>query len=162
MDVRLAEKEDIDALMEMFGHSRSLMRKAGNVVQWTNGYPQRELILESIENSQQYVFMQNGEPVGTFWFLVGEDPYYTVIDNGQWLNDWPYGVIHRIASNGKAKGIAESCLRWCFSQHPNIRVDTHETNLAMRHVLEKSGFTECGIVYVADGTQRLAFQKAAG
>ena len=74
MDVRLAKKEEIDTLMEMFDHSRTLMRRAGNLVQWTNGYPQRELILESIRRGQQYVFIQNSEPVGTFWFIVGQDP----------------------------------------------------------------------------------------
>lgn len=41
--------------------------------------------------------------VGTFCFIVGEDPTYAVIDNGKWLNDAPYGVIHRMASNGKRK-----------------------------------------------------------
>ena len=159
MNVRLAEKEEIDALMGMFEHSRTLMRKQGNLVQWKNGYPQRELILKSIEKNEQYVFVENDELVGTFWFIVGEDPYYARIDNGRWLNDRPYGVIHRIATNGKAKKIAESCFRWCFAQHPNIRVDTHETNLSMRHVLKKLDYTECGTIYVADGTPRLAFQK---
>lgn len=162
LEVRLAQKEEIDTLMEMFDYSRNLMRQAGNMVQWTNGYPKKDLILESIGRHEQYAFVRGGVLVGTFCFILGEDPFYKYIENGEWLNDLPYGVIHRIASNGKAKGIAEACFRWCFGCHPNIRVDTHETNGAMRHVLAKLGYTECGTVYVADGTPRLAFQKTSG
>ena len=29
----------------------------------------------------------------------------------------------------------------------------------MRHLLEKNGFKECGIIYVEDGTPRIAFQR---
>ncbi len=159
MEIRPAREEEIDFLMEMFDYSRNLMRKHGNSVQWVNGYPKREMILDSIERGEQYVLLRENEPVGTFCFILDEDPFYIQIENGQWLNDLPYGVIHRIASNGKAKGIAETCFRWCIARHPNIRVDTHETNRAMRHVLQKLGYTQCGIVHVADGTPRLAFQK---
>ncbi|WP_245586329.1 GNAT family N-acetyltransferase [Olivibacter sitiensis] len=163
MEIRSAKEEEIDLLMDIFDHSRQLMRSNGNTVQWTNGYPQRELILQSIAQGEQYVFVEEDELVGTFCFIRGEDPdpNYAYIEHGQWLNDRPYGVIHRIATNGKVKGIAEACFRWCFEQHPNIRVDTYQTNLAMQHILRKLGYTECGIIYVADGTPRLAFHKAA-
>ncbi len=39
----------------------------------------------------------------SFAFILGEDPTYQQID-GAWLNDQPYGTIHRIAGNGKIKG----------------------------------------------------------
>ena len=31
----------------------------------------------------------------------------------------------------------------------------------MQHLLEKNGFTRCGIIHVADGTPRIAYQKLA-
>lgn len=137
------------------------MRESGNTVQWTNGYPSKELIVQSINSGYNYVITEDEQIAATFDFIIDADPNYSYIENGNWLNDEKYGVIHRLASNGKAKGVAQFCFEWCFSQFPNIRIDTHETNLPMRKVLEKLGYQECGIIYVSDGTPRLAFQKCS-
>lgn len=158
MEIRKSNSEDINEIMNCIDFARKLMRDSGNSVQWTNGYPSKELMLESIENGFNFLIVENGEVVATFDFIIGNDPNYSVIENGAWLNDDPYGVIHRLASNGKAKGVAKFCFEWCFSQFPNIRIDTHETNITMQKVLEKLGYQKCGIIYVADGTPRLAYQ----
>ena len=105
------------------------------------------------------MILENDEIVAAFDFIIGDDPTYKMIENGTWLNDEKYGVIHRIASNGKARGVAQFCFQWCFSQFPNIRIDTHESNIPMQTLLEKVGDQECGIIYIADGTARWAFQK---
>lgn len=159
MEIRKSNPEDINQIMSCIDKARQLMRESGNLIQWTNGYPSKELMSESIKNGFNFLIFENNEVVATFDFIIGDDPNYSVIENGAWLNDEKYGVIHRLASNGKAKGVAKFCFEWCFSQFPNIRIDTHETNIAMQKVLEKLGYEKCGIVYVADGTPRLAFQK---
>ena len=41
----------------------------------------------------------------------------------------------------------------------HLRIDTHEDNLVMQHVLEKNGFTKCGIIYLESGDPRLAYEK---
>ena len=69
-----------------------------------------------------------------------------------------YGVIHRLATNGKQKGVSEACLDWCFQRWPNVRVDTHRDNKVMQHILTKYGFQRCGIIYVNNGTERIAYQ----
>jgi len=160
MEIRKSNPEGINEIMHCINTARQLMRESGNQIQWTNGYPSRELMLESIENGFNFLIFENDEVVATFDFIIGNDPNYDVIENGTWLNDEKYGVIHRLASNGKARGVAKFCFEWCFSQFPNIRIDTHETNIPMQKVLEKLGYEKCGIIYVADGTPRLAFQKA--
>lgn len=159
MEIRKSNPEDIHEVMECIDTARQLMRESGNFTQWTNGYPSEELMLESIENGFNFLILENNKIVATFDFIIGDDKNYSVIENGAWLNDEKYGVIHRLASNGKARGVARFCFEWCFSQFPNIRIDTHETNIAMQKVLEKLGYEKCGIIYVADGTPRLAFQK---
>jgi len=159
MEIRKSNPEDINQIMDCIGTARQLMRESGNQIQWTNGYPSRELMLENIENGFNFLILENDEVVATFDFIIGNDPNYDVIENGSWLNDEKYGVIHRLASNGKAKGVAKFCFGWCFNQFPNIRIDTHETNIPMQKVLEKLGYEKCGIIYVADGTPRLAFQR---
>lgn len=161
MEIRQSTPEDINEIMDCIKTARQLMRESGNTVQWTNGYPSEELMLDSIGKGYNYLIINNGETVATFDFIIGDDPNYSLIENGAWLNDEKYGVIHRLASNGKARGVAQFCFEWCFQQLPNIRIDTHETNIAMQKVLEKLGYQKCGIIYVADGTPRLAFQKIA-
>ncbi len=159
MEIRKSTPEDIDLIMECISIARQSMRANGNNVQWINGYPSKELMLESVKNGFNYLVFNGENVVATFDFIIGDDPNYAIIENGKWLDEEKYGVIHRLASNGKAKGVAQFCFEWCFTQFPNIRIDTHETNTPMQKVLERLGYQPCGIIHVADGTPRLAFQK---
>lgn len=158
--IRPAGLEDLPLVMEIYDYARAFMRANGNVTQWVNGYPSEELIRQEIQDGHSFVCTDgDGEIVGTFCFILGDDPTYQQIYDGAWLNDEPYGVIHRMGTNGRRKGIAEACLNWSFQQSVNIRVDTHRDNLVMQHILEKNGFKRCGIIYVRDGTERIAYQK---
>ena len=161
MTIRPATIEDLGAIHEAFDCARQFMRETGNATQWTEGYPSDALVRSSIERGCQYVCMDGDLLLGTFYFAVEEDPTYAIIYDGQWLNDRPYGVVHRMASNRNRKGIADFCLQWCYEQCPNIRVDTHRDNLVMQHILRKHGYTPCGTVIVHNGTERLAFQLSA-
>lgn len=160
INIRQTECHDLKDVMAIYASARKFMQEHGNPNQWINGYPSEEYILQEINDKHSFV-CEDGEGaiVGTFCFIIGEDPTYAHIENGEWLNDAPYGTIHRIASNGKEKGISERCIQWCYAQHNNIRVDTHRENLIMQHVLKKNGFKECGIIYVSNGTPRIAYQK---
>ena len=160
MKIRSAQPEDIDMIMEVYAAAKLFMCKSGNKNQWTNGYPPRDLIMTDIRAGNCYVCTgSDNEIVGTFFYKQGPDVTYQQIYDGKWLNDHPYGVVHRLAGSGKAKGVASHCLDWCFNQCKNIRVDTHRDNAVMRNILKKNGYTFCGIIYVANGTERLAFQK---
>ena len=88
--------------------------------------------------------------------LLGAD--YQVIE-GAWLNEEPYGVVHRITSDGTVKGAASACLTWAFGQCGNLKIDTHRANVVMQNMLKKNGFQSCGIIHVQDGSERLAYQK---
>ena len=84
------------------------------------------------------------------------------IEDGQWLDDTlPYGTVHRLASAGKHKGVASAVLDWSMEHCQSLRADTHADNKIMQHLLEKNGFTRCGIIHVADGSPRFAYQKLA-
>mgnify|MGYP001130614277 CR=1 FL=1 len=158
--IRLATQEDLNALIDIFNHARKFMQENGNPNQWINGYPSSQIISEEINQKHCYVYQkEDGEILATFCFIQGEDPTYLLIENGSWLNNDPYYVIHRLATAGKQKGMAKLCFDWCFSQCNNIRVDTHEDNKVMQHVLEKYGFIRCGIIYHHNGTPRIAYQK---
>ena len=148
---------DLDAVMAVYEVARKSMRETGNLHQWINGYPSRRLIVADIEASNSYVVEYSGQIAGVFTFIVGEDPTYAKIE-GKWLNDAPYGTIHRIASAGIVRGVADTCLDFCKRQGVSIRIDTHADNIPMLNWINKSGFTYCGIIYVEDGSPRKAFQ----
>ena len=41
----------------------------------------------------------------------------------------------------------------------SICADTHRDHRIMQHLLEKHGFTYCGVIYLASGDERLAYQR---
>lgn len=161
LTVRPAVEEDLPAMMEVYDTARRFMRKSGNQRQWINGYPGLELVSEDIRHGQSFVCTQGEKIVAVFCFFVGDDPSYHEIREGSWLNDAPYGVVHRLGASGTIPGAGRFCLDWSFARCGNLRIDTHGDNLVMQHVLEKNGFDRCGLITIEDGTQRVAFQKSA-
>ncbi|SFF59084.1 hypothetical protein SAMN04487885_103202 [Clostridium cadaveris] len=159
MNIRNAATEDINQLLEIYSYAKRVQCETGNPNQWLNGYPKRELIEEDILNNICYVIEEDKNIVGVFVFIVGEDPTYKVITCGKWINDKPYGTIHRIASSGEKKGIFDECVKWCFKKCGNLRIDTHEDNKIMQNILCKNGFEYCGQITVEDGSPRRAYQK---
>lgn len=161
MEIRKAKPSDLPALMLVYNGARKYMRESGNLVQWTKGYPGEAVILNDIQNGNSYVCMDEGRIAGVFSLIFGEDPTYMKIYAGQWQNDRPYGTVHRIAVQSHNKGVASYCLDWCFNKCGNVKIDTHRDNLPMQKLLLKNGFIYCGIIYLPDGSERLAYQKAA-
>lgn len=160
MEIRKARSFEVEKLLPLYARGRMLMRESGNRNQWIDGYPQRSLIEEDVRRGVCYVACQGTSFMAVFTLLEEEEPTYRVIEEGDWLNDEPYGTLHRIAASGQGKGIGRQCIRWCLAKCRNLRVDTHEDNTPMRHVLETEGFTQCGRIYVEDGSPRIAYQKA--
>ena len=159
MEVRKTTPQDLPRILEIYGHAREQMRRTGNPTQWGDSYPARETLEDDIQRGVSYVLEEGGDLAGVFMFTLGDDPTYQLIEEGAWLNDGPYGTIHRIAGSGAGKGIFRECLAYCLARIPNIRIDTHRDNAAMRHLLEKHGFRKCGVIYVEDGSPRIAYQK---
>jgi len=162
MIIRPTTYADLDALLAIFAYARAQMAADGNPTQWGDGYPTREQLENDIQRGVSYVIVHEGVPCATFVFIIGEDPTYHYIEDGQWLDDTlPYGTIHRIASNGEQRGIFHTVLHWCSAQCHNIRIDTHQDNKRMIHLIEQAQFTRCGIIYTHDHSPRIAYQKSA-
>lgn len=158
MVVRKAKRSELDEIMGIYASARIFMKAHGNPFQWGDNRPERAVIEKDLEAGHLYVCTLRDKIGCVMSFAVTEEPTYAVID-GKWLNEKPYGVIHRIASNGTGKGMAAHCIAWAYEKQPNIRIDTHADNIPMQSLLKKLGFTCCGIIRVADGTKRLAYQK---
>jgi predicted GNAT family N-acyltransferase len=156
--IRHANIEDLETIMSIYESARQFMRSRGNASQWANGYPSEELLREDIAKGHLFVGCNSTDQIlYVFAFIIGDDSTYQKI-NGAWLNDKPYGTIHRLASAGVTNGVFQHCLDYCLTQIDEIRVDTHSDNTPMRKALERVGFKRCGIIYVADGTPRIAYQ----
>ena len=91
-------------------------------------------------------------------FIPGPDPTYAVVYDGAWLNENNYSVIHRIAVAKPGKGVAKFFLDWAFRQSGTVRIDTHRDNVIMHHILKNYGFVFCGIIHLANGDPRDAYQ----
>ena len=88
------------------------------------------------------------------------DPSFNTIENGAWKNNEPYGVVHRIASDGSRKGTGSCCIKWTYEQCGHLRMDTHSDNIPMQKLLEKLGFEKRGIIHVKqDNYPRFAYEK---
>ncbi|MBE6991525.1 MAG: GNAT family N-acetyltransferase [Ruminococcaceae bacterium] len=163
MEIRKSTETDFDAIMGIYAYARSFMAEHGNPNQWgPTNWPPEELIHSDIAAGNSYVCISDGRVVGTFYFIYGKDidPTYAVIEDGDWLDNSPYGVVHRLAGDGSVKGIGEACLEWVSGQCGHIRVDTHGDNKVVQNLLKKLGFTHCGTIYVEeDDYPRLAFEK---
>ena len=163
MEIRKSTEGDLPRIMEIYARARRFMAEHGNPNQWgPTNWPPEALIRRDIARGDSYVCVHEGRVAGTFFFIHGKDiePTYARITDGAWLDDGPYGVVHRIASDGSAKGVGAFCLNWAYARCGHLRIDTHGDNVVMQRLLERLGFTHCGTIYVEeDDYPRLAYEK---
>ncbi|MBP3402195.1 MAG: GNAT family N-acetyltransferase [Clostridia bacterium] len=160
MNIRPATLADVEAAAEIYDNARAFMRESGNPTQWPGAYPAREDIIDGINSGVSYVCCENDEIVATFHFEENaRDAVYKNIFDGEWKSNDPYAVIHRIAVKYHGRGIVDYCFSECFRRFPNLKIDTHEDNIPMQKCLRRAGFDYCGIVFLQDGSKRLAYQK---
>ena len=158
--VRLAERADFEAIWGVYMEAREFMRQTGNPSQWGDFYPTVSMLEQDIERKELYVVDREEGICGVFLLANGPDPWYAEIDDGEWQSDAPYYVIHRVAAKSAAKGIFAECLAFALSKDQHLRIDTHEDNKVMQHILEKNGFVRCGIVYVHERrSPRIAYER---
>jgi hypothetical protein len=158
MNIRQAKMSDLAAIMELYAYARDFMKENGNPSQWKDLYPSKALIESDIKKKECFVGVDlNGSIRCVFAFIIGSDSTYDYIEDGQWLNEDLYGTIHRIASDGIIKDVFSQCINFCSERIDNIRIDTHRDNKIMQHQIMKNGFEKCGIIYVEDGSERIAY-----
>lgn len=156
--IQKAELSQLPQLMAIYEKARIFMARSGNLDQWGTAYPPEEMIRQDILDGKCYVNLHSEHIRAVFYYAVETDPTYGYIE-GAWLNDAPYGVIHRIAVGDSGKGVAAECFAFAAQHCENLRIDTHEKNIPMQRCLAKNGFTRCGIIYLEDGDPRIAYQK---
>ena len=166
MKIRKSTEQDLGRIMDIYRYARQFMADHGNPNQWgPTCWPPETLIRKDIADGNSYVCTNDtGSVVGTFFFTCGADiePTYRKITEGRWLDDSPYGVVHRIASDGSQRGVGMFCINWAYDQCGHLRIDTHNDNIVMQNLVRKLGFVHCGTIHVLeDDAPRLAYEKSA-
>ncbi len=159
--IRKAKKEELNRILEIYDIARAFMRANGNMHQWDGPYPGAEDLSDDIKDGNLYALEENGRICGCFALIAGIDPTYGRIDDGSWKSDAPYAAIHKVASDGTTKGFFTKCVAFARERYNHLRVDTHHDNLPMQHVILKNSFEYRGIIYLANGEPRKAYEWIA-
>ena len=158
VEVRRAEPSDLERVMEVLGEGREALGELG-IDQWQRGYPSEEVVRRDIVG-------------GNCWVAVPEDADGAIMATACiMLNGEPsYATVHRVAvsSQGTRRGLARLLFSHAESLardagYRSVRVDTHEGNVRMRTLLPSLGYSQCGVVMLADPSEptreRIAYEK---
>ena len=169
MIIRKTAPKDLPAIAALYESARASLRSAG-IDQWQTGdYPNENDARADMEAGTGYVLEDGGKVVAAACLAFGHEPTYDVIDQGAWGYDEPYGFLHRVAVSPEAKGKGAAGLFFDElkrqAKERGVRVlrgDTHPDNKPMQRVMAKNGLIYRGVIYVEDGTQRLAYEVRLG
>lgn len=156
--IRLSQPADLPAIFSIYERARRYMAESGNPSQWGKNRPPEASVRQDVATQCSYVCEIAGSIEAVFMLQSGEDPTYGYID-GAWIGASPYHTIHRIAASGNYSGTFDFCVAWCYEKVGHLRIDTHDDNKIMQHLILKNGFTRCGIINQPDGTTRIAYEK---
>ena len=156
MRIRETVEKDLVFVDAIFNSARDFMRLNGNPHQWNQNYPTSRDVAQDIKSKRAFVCVNDDDiPIGTF-VLFDYEPAYDYIE-GAWLSDKPYKAVHRIATVRKGK-IGSFIIKFLEEKYEHLRIDTHENNVPMQNLLTKFNFKRCGIIYIPDHGQRVAFE----
>lgn len=160
---RKAAEADAQRIWQIIGQAKEQMRRLGSK-QWQDGYPMLGTIKEDIALGNGYVLCEDGGVIAYGAIIFTGEPAYDDIV-GNWMDDAPYVVVHRlaVADEAKQRGIATYFMQRaeelsCRSGVFRFRVDTNFDNTYMHQMLTRLGFAYCGEVRYRKG-MREAFEK---
>ena len=168
MKIRKSTLKDMQALISLFDEARGTIALLG-IDQWQDGYPSEAVIMRDIQKGQSYCVENEGRIYATFALIDDGEPTYDRILGGEWLTGngtGHYLAIHRvaIAVAMRGQGIAPRVIDFAADvvaslRMQSLRIDTHRGNVVMQRMLEKNGFHFCGVIYLENGAERVAYEK---
>ena len=148
--IKKAQAGDLPRILEIYAYAREFMKRTGNPNQWKENAPQKEVLEADIRAGQLYVVRQGNRMIGVFALVIGKDPTYAQIEQGAWISESEYGTLHRLFRR---------IVLFSEEKIGHLRIDTHADNHIMQHLILKNGFEQCGIIHIADGSERIAYEK---
>lgn len=163
MKFRKVHPKEIDEIWEILQFAIQSRKNDGSQ-QWQDGYPNRDSIVQDLDNDCAYVLADDKGVLAYGAVIFDIEPAYNNIE-GKWLSDGDYVVVHRVAAAERSKGMGIATRFFNeveklaqFKNIHSIKVDTNFDNLAMLRIMEKLGYQYCGEVYFR-GSARKAFEK---
>lgn len=166
--MRQARQDDLANIAAIIDHAKVYLKQQG-LNQWQFGYPNQETILNDLNQKRGYVLIVDSQVAGYAAIVAGEEPIYTKIESGDWLNQsTDYVAIHRFALSHLYRGqkltqrFMTAILTYFFERHVvDFRIDTHPENMPMQSVIRDTGFSKRGVVHIDEGNDshiRWAYQ----
>lgn len=152
--LRKVHADEIELVVEIIEEAKGVLRGRG-VDLWQDGYPDQAILQDDIDRGIAYFLIKDDQIAGVAALEDQGESNYDQIYDGQWSPDSHknYAIIHRVAicqghqGEGLSSIFIQHLLTIAASQNfSDVRIDTHFDNLAMRHVIEKNGFTQCGTI----------------
>ncbi len=160
MLIRKTLPEDLPLLDAIFDQCRAYMAKEGNPTQWDEKYPTSIVVADDIKQGHGYVCLNDEGQVVASFALGDYEPEYDRLRDGAWHSAKPYIVVHRMGALPN-HGAGQFIFAWLMARYPHIRIDTHEANKTMRHILDKLGFQYTGVVSYEGYGDRICFDYIA-
>lgn len=159
MLLRRAEMKDLPQIEQIILDGKAHLA-AQNINQWRGQYPNMDVLVHDINNGYNYVLVEDDEVLGTISAISGPDMSYQTLD-GQWMTEeGEYVALHRVAvsANHRGEGLSTKLFNAVLDElslNPmikGVRIDTHQENFGMQHVIKKMGFAETGLVKVLNSS----------
>lgn len=154
MEVRKAEKTDIDSIEKIYERIHDGEEKGLTTIGWIRGvYPTRKTAEEALNRNDLFVMTDNDEIVAAAVInQIQVDEYkYAAWKHG--AKDYEIMVLHGLAVDPlqKHKGYGKAFVTFYENyakQHgcAELRMDTNVRNARARNLYQKSGYEEIGIV----------------
>ena len=164
MQIRLARREDLPALIALVQRAVPLMRAAGNL-QWDESYPNEEVFGEDIALGQLWISDIDGALAGVAAITTNQEPEYAQVG---WNIEEPAIVVHRLAVHPdfRGAGVAQALMQKAEDVARErgihcLRVDTNTRNEATQRLFPKLGYALAGEIGLGfrPGLRFLCYEK---
>lgn len=172
---RVAERDDYGTAMALLDEGHKTFKELG-IDEGRKKYPSPRRLMHSIKNKTTHLIEnKDGVAIGMYAVSFSPDPQYGKPFSGRWLTqdsggEPPYAVLHWVSvapaarRSGVGRFILDDAERLARKRgRESLRADIYPENEPMRALLEKYGYSECGVVAVKDyfgrEKRRVAFEK---
>jgi len=101
MEIQIADTKHISPLFKIYQDCKSFLDAKG-IFQWTDTYPNIEIVKKDVENKETFILIDRNQLVGVVVLNEQQDQQYTKI---AWkFNDKKVLVVHRLAINPDQQG----------------------------------------------------------
>ena len=164
MQIRLAVREDVGAVLELLRRVVPSMRAAGNL-QWDEHYPSAAVLEHDVAQRQLWVAEIDAALAGMIAVTTGQEPEY---GHAGWDIEEAGVMVHRLAVDPEFRGggVAAALMKKAEDVAaergiPTVRTDTSLENEAAQRLFVKLGYRKTGEIGLSfrPGLRVICYEK---